>query len=395
MTDKLNKKENSTSNFSTEEKSEVTQEIKKSKLRKSLSRLKRRVLKHLWLVRTALVVGILGVLYLAFLFLGIVVRKTGVGYYLKLASDFVFTPSEKIDSINSRTNILILGKGGTGHEAPDLTDTMMLVSISHTDSSITLISLPRDIWIPDLKTKLNSTYYWGNKKQSLVAGFNDSRGSGGLILTKSEVERITGQPVQYGMVIDFSGFEEIVDILGGVDVEVEHSFVDEKYPIEGKENDECGGDPEFKCRYETISFDKGVTHMDGELALKFVRSRNAEGDEGTDFARAARQQKVISAIKNKVLTREILLSKEKLRQLQEAFSKYVETDIDTEAGAILARYTYDARDNVTSYVLPEDLLVNPPISPEYDNLYVFIPKGDSWDEVHTWVKCILTKESCN
>lgn len=387
----VDEKENLTSNFSTEEKSVVFQKLKKTKLRKFLSKFKRRVLKHLWLVRTALVLGILGVLYLIFLLLGVVVRRTGVDYYLKLASSFFFTPSEKVKSINDRTSVLILGKGGEGHEAPDLTDTIILASFVHDNPSITLISLPRDIWIDDLRIKLNSAYYWGNKKKSLVETSSSTQ-KGGLILAKSEVEKITGQPVSYAIVIDFNGFREIIDVLGGVEVEVENSFTDKKYPIAGHENDDCGeDDPEYMCRYETVSFQKGTIHMEGETALKFVRSRNAEGDEGSDFARSSRQQKVITAIKDKVLTREILFSPEKLRQLRDVVAKYSETDIDAEAGVILARRLLQARDNVSSFVLPEDLLVNPPILPIYDNLYVFVPKGDSWEEVYSWVEEILAK----
>jgi LCP family protein required for cell wall assembly len=114
----------------------------------------------------------------------------------------------------------------------------MFVSIDHISPSFTIISLPRDIWIPALRAKLNSVYYWGNQKEE----------GGGLPLSKSVVEEIVGQPVEYGIVIDFEGFQEIIDVLGGVEVNVERSFTDERFPIEGKENDECEGDPEYKCR---------------------------------------------------------------------------------------------------------------------------------------------------
>src|SRR5690606_11303223 len=121
-------------------------------------------------------------------------------------------------------------------------------------------------------------------------------------------EFVTGEPVHYAMVMDFSGFKEVIDTLGGVEVDVEHSFTDTEYPIAGRENDLCDGDPEYRCRYETIEFKQGRQYMDGETALKFVRSRHAEGDEGNDFARSACQQRVISAIREKVLTTGILFN---------------------------------------------------------------------------------------
>jgi LCP family protein required for cell wall assembly len=357
----------------------------------TLSRIKRKILKHTWAIRGLIIAAILAGAYLGFLLFGQVIQKSGSGFYLGLAKDFIFTPETKIETFRDRTNILILGKGGEGHEAPDLTDTIMFASVGQSD--VALISLPRDIWIPGLRTKLNSVYYWGNKKQP----------DGGIILAKASVEEIVGVPVHYAMVIDFTGFKKIIDILGGIEVDVETTFKDEKYPIPGRENDLCEGDSEYRCRYETLSFTQGRQVMDGETALKFVRSRNAEGDEGTDFARAARQQKVISAIKDKVLNRKILFSPRKLLELKKAVEDSSETDINSSTGAILARRFFSVRDTIDSHIMPEDLLERPPYSPMYDNLYVFIPKVEdpddvterSWSEVHTWVECILEKtENC-
>jgi len=362
----------------------------------ALSRLKRKIFKHVWLVRGMIILSLLaGVVLILFLILRSVSR-TSFGTNISLAKNFVFTPIDQIDSYMHRTNILILGKGGEGHEAPDLTDTMMFASVDHSDSSVTLISLPRDIWITDMKTKLNSVYYWGNKKQPPVQRTSGPEETGGgIILAKSTVEEILGQPIHYAVILDFSGFKKIIDVLGGVEVEVETTFTDNKYPIAGRENDLCGGrDPEFKCRYETIRFEKGTQFMNGETALKFVRSRNAEGDQGTDFARAKRQQQVIAAIKGKVLSREILFSPKKLMELQEKVSESIETDIPAPAGAILARRFIQSKENITSKVLAEDLLIHPSTSPKYDNLYVFIPKIEDWSEVQTWVQCVLQK-GCN
>jgi len=113
------------------------------------------------------------------------------------------------------------------------------------------------------------------------------------VLAKSVAEEIVGIPVHYAVVVDFDFFQKVIDELGGIEVDVETDFVDDRYPIKGREDDLCNGDPKFSCRYETVEFKKGLQFMDGGAALKFVRSRNAEGDEGTDLARIARQEKVI------------------------------------------------------------------------------------------------------
>lgn len=325
---------------------------------RAFQRIKRRLLKHIWLVRIGLLASIFLGAYLFFALIG-----------------FIFAPASKVETMAGRTNILILGKGGEGHVASELTDTIIFASVSHNNPRVTVVSLPRDIWIPAIRAKINSAYYWGKQRQE----------GGGLILAKSTVEEIVGQPVQYGLVVDFSGFTKIIDVLGGIEVNVERVFVDEKYPIPGRENDLCDGDKEYKCRYETIKFESGAKLMDGETALKFVRSRNAQGEEGTDIARAARQQKVLLAIREKILSPAILLSPRKLLSIWRAVKNSIESDISADTGVVLVRRALDAREEISTFVLSEELLENPPVSPRYDNQYVFVAKKGDWSEINKWV----------
>lgn len=337
-------------------------------------------MKHIWIARASFLAVSAVFLYLIFLFFGFILRGTPIARFAGLTADFVFSPQAKIASVEGRTNILILGKAGGDNTAPDLTDTIIFSSISHTKKTIDMVSIPRDIWIPSLRAKLNSAYYWGNQKQA----------DGGLILAKSTVEEIVGQPIHYAVVVDFSGFRGIVDALGGVVVDVEEGFIDNKYPIAGRESDECGGgDPEFLCRYETVEFGQGIQMMDGEVALKFVRSRNAEGNEGTDFARTQRQQKFLRAIGTKALSPSTLLYPKKLLALWRATQAATETDMPPQAIAVISKKILQSKGNLTSAILSEDLLFSPPISPEYDNLYVFVPANGSWEEVHKWVEEML------
>lgn len=382
-----------TSNSITEE--EMPVEIKDKPLtrrRVLLSKIKRRALKHLWVVRGVIAVGVVIIFISVVVGFGLMFKESLIGKYMNLFTNFVFAPSEKIESFSGRTNILILGKGGAEHEAPDLTDTMILVSISYENSDIHMLSIPRDIWMPAIRAKINSAYYWGNQKEN-NSGFDNGVGSGGMVLSKASVEEVVGIPVHYAVVLDFGGFVEVINVVGGIEVNVKRSFVDDKYPIEGRENDECGGDPELKCRYKTIEFTQGMQVMDGETALKFVRSRNAEGDEGTDFAREERQQLVINSLKEKLLSRNILISPKMLLSIKNVLVEYTETDLEEDELSVLARYVFDARECVESAVLPEEFLENPEISPKYDNLYVLIPRDDDpetpehdWSRVHEWVE---------
>ncbi len=352
------------------------------------SRLKRRIFKHVWIVRLSILLGAMLLILLVSTLLSSRVENSDTSLYISLAKNFITKPTQDLVSANGRTNILILGKGGAGHEAPDLTDTILIASFALDNPEIVLVSLPRDIWIEDLRTKLNSVYYWGEQKQV----------GGGAPLTKSIVEDIVGVPIHYTLVVEFENFKKIINTVGGLEVQIENSFVDDKYPVKGKEADECmpeltvqvrkvsGKDIEFSCRYETISFEKGLVYMDGETALKYVRSRNADGDEGTDFARVKRQQQLIKALQNKLTSKEFLMSLGLVKEVIDLISSNIQTYIEPTDVAILARLAYDGRENVKSYTIDEEFLVNPEQSSMYDNLYVFLPKGETWEEVQRWYR---------
>ncbi len=282
-----------------------------------------------------------------------------------------------------------MGRSGAEHEGADLTDTMMVMSIPLGVGEIKTVSIPRDVWVPELMAKINSAYYWG-KNGSAYFSLQDT--GGGISFAKRIVGQIIGQVVQYGVVIDFSAFKDMVDAVGGISVDVEHPFVDRLYPIEGKENDSCNGDTFLACRYETVIFDSGVQTMDGETALKFVRSRHAEGDEGTDIAREVRQQKVIEAIKNKITQPETYLSTKRILALITITNKYIETDVDLPTAGIIVRKALENSENISQENFPEDLITVPKTSAIYDNLYVFVPKAGNgnWSEIQKWFSSKLS-----
>jgi polyisoprenyl-teichoic acid--peptidoglycan teichoic acid transferase len=299
-----------------------------------------------------------------------------------LAGIFLKSSESKMKSQDGRVNVLILGKGDIGHAGADLTDTMMLASVSLAKHSVNLISIPRDIWIPEIRAKINSAYYWGRQKPEF---------GGGLPFAKKNVEAIVGIPVNYALVLDFSSFKEIVDALGGVKIDVANSFTDSLYPIAGREEDTCNGDKEFRCRYETVHFEKGTNYMDGTTALKYVRSRNGDNNENTDIAREARQQKVISAIKSKILSKGTLLNPIKLYKVWRVVKSSVETDMDFPSIAVLGKEMLTVDGNILSSVVPDGLLINPPESQRYDFQYVFVPKAGDWNEFQSWIRETLSK----
>src|SRR4030042_2585549 len=113
-----------------------------------------------------------------------------------------------LKSDKDRVNALFLGIGGQGHEGPDLSDTMILASIDKKTHDVVLISIPRDVWVPDTKSKINAIYAFGLEK-------NDE----GLPLAKKTVSELFGIPIHYALRIDFDGFIQGINLAGGLDVD--------------------------------------------------------------------------------------------------------------------------------------------------------------------------------
>ncbi len=246
-------------------------------------------------------------------------------------------------------NFLLLGYGGAQHDGAYLTDTLMIVHLDMEKKKATLVSLPRDLWVKiptksgeDFHEKVNAVYQMGLFKNNYPDIPNKyAKEQGAAELLKEVLGKVTGLPIDNYVAINFDGFMKAVDLLGGVDVNVEKTFDDYEYPVDGKEKDLCGKEekdlPElekiatespvlaFPCRYEHLHFDKGTTHMDGATALKYVRSRHSLQD-GTDFGRAARQQRFLEAVKDKVISFGFIT---KIPALMDEMQDYIRTDFDS------------------------------------------------------------------
>lgn len=365
--------------------------LSRKQVKTYLSKLRRLIVRYFPQIRIGLIV--IGIILLILIMRALLPFLVAGGRIVKgTISGGVSLVSQSADDLqgeNGRVNLLLLGISGEGQTGADLTDTIIFISANPKTGNTLMLSLPRDIWLASMRAKLNTAYHYGNQKKL----------GGGLVLAKASVSEILSQPVNYGLVIDFGGFEHIVDILGGVTVNVENSFDDYYYPIPGKENDECGGDPEYRCRYEHLHFDAGEQEMNGERALKYVRSRYAEGDEGTDFARSRRQQRLLSAIKERLFSFKILANPFKLIQLVKAVRQNFETDIPQKDWGGMAKLLLKMRSGeLRSEVLDggaegkEGYLINPPSNPEkYDNHWVLIPRTGDWKEIQAYIKDLLSE----
>lgn len=337
---------------------------------------------------------------------------------------YVTGQGSSLQSEDGRVNVLLLGMAGGTHEGATLTDTIMVASFDSETKTVNLISLPRDMWLTTAKAKINALYEMG-----LVRGT-------GLKYAETNFNQILGIQIPYAIRMDFSGFTKAIDVVGGVDVNVTNSFDDYLYPIAGKETDYCGltekdmqiddtqakqlgidsgahkvlidalgeiatasatiGGPiiytednigiYFPCRYEHISFTKGMTHMDGTTALKYVRSRHGTGVEGSDFARSRRQQLVLQAFKDKVLSVGTLTDVNKIIGLVKTFGNSVETDIPESQYlefAGLVKQVKGTKSMVLSNGGSNPLLINPPVT-DY-GAWVLIPPNNDFTMIKNTV----------
>ncbi len=297
-------------------------------------------------------------------------------------------------------NILLLGYGGPRHDGAYLTDTIILAHIDTKKKKVVLISIPRDLWVDvptysgkPFYTKINSLFEMGIMKKKNPDIKVESGIEGGVELLEKDIYKITGLKVDNFVAIDFSGFEEFIDMLGGVKIYVKKSFDDYEYPRFGHEDDLCGKSedelPElekiatkslvlaFPCRYEHLHFDKGWQVMNGERALKYVRSRHALQDGG-DFARSRRQQEVIEAIENKLISFNVI---SRLGSLLQRLAPHVKTDLELDQIKNFALKLKNGRGySVTTFVL------SPPLLKEgYSSYgaYILVPqKGiDKWRDI--------------
>jgi len=213
---------------------------------------------------------------------------------------------------NGFTNILLLGQGDRDHDGKDLTDTVIVASIdpSKTKSAV-LLSLPRDLYF--LKTekmgkgRLNSLY----RDYKILLKHKGLKEAEASQEAMKELAAVIGEhlnlPIHHVIKADFTGFVKAVDAAGGVDVTVPYDINDTEYP------DENYG-------FQTFSIAAGPAHLDGETALKYVRSRHTS----SDFGRSARQQQFIVALGEKVKAQKLYRNTGTVAEMMRIFSEHVE-----------------------------------------------------------------------
>ena len=312
-------------------------------------------------ITTGLFVAIITVVILFFYGCEVIVSKIGVINIIG-----IFGEQLKTDSYGN-TNVLLLGVGGEGHDGAYLTDTIIVASIDQSNKLVPMLSIPRDFYV-DVEggTRINNLYELGKNKYGI---------EGGLKLVEEAIEDMTGVDIQYHVLINFAGFKDMVDSLGGVEIYVDEAINDPYYPL-----DET-------IQYQTFSLPAGLQQMDGDTALKYARSRKTT----SDFDRSKRQQKLLFAIKDKAMSKGVLLNPGKIKDLYSSVDANIETNFSIRNIIELAKISQDFnKDNIITKVMTDD-----PTScggflyvPERDffgGAYVLVPIGNNYDFIHQYV----------
>jgi LCP family protein required for cell wall assembly len=311
-------------------------------------------------------------------------------------------------------NILLLGYGGKDHSGGFLSDTIILLSLNKEKKTAYLISIPRDIWInlpldwENLKAaKINEAYAIGIDDIKYPNKKPEFRGkTGGGNMAKYATNQVTGLSVDYFVSVSFDQIVKIIDTLGKIKVDVPVSFTDEYYPIKGLENETCGKTPEemetlkqrysgfelekqYKCRYETISFEKGIVEMDGTTALKFMRSRHS-ATYGGDFSRSQRQMAVLKAIKEKLISLDAF---SKIDELFPELSSLVTTDLNLSTTKDLVGFLGKPEEyKIKEINLSTENVLTESKGPQ--GQYILLPKSGfgNWQDTQNFIRKEMEKE---
>lgn len=231
-------------------------------------------------------------------------------------------------------SILLLGTDTRAGQQSIRTDAMILLIYDPKNATASLLPFPRDLWveIPGYgENRINAAYQIGESK--LGPGY-------GGALAKETVANIMGFPINHFVLIDFNGFKKVIDLLGGISVDVPKAIDDPRYPTDD---------------YSTIAlhFDAGVQSLDGERALQYARTRHAD----SDFGRNQRQQQVLMAIFQRIREQGLFNQLTKINDYTSAMRDYIRTDITSPEMLSLAKSASSLRqDDILRFAIGSDMI---------------------------------------
>lgn len=338
--------------------------------------------------------------------------STNGGFFQNIVGFLPGVNNEVKGEDEDRINILVLGMRGANVPGGGLlADTIMVASVKPKENKVAMISIPRDFYVDNpalgTKSKINAVYAYGEQKAS----------GQGLEDMKSVVGDIIGLEIHYGTVINFKGFSDLVDALGGVEITLNQPFTE---PLQFKEAHVCDpnvftvptGKYEYKknekgrivaqyplCTNPRVEcggefyLPAGAQTLNGDKALCYVRSRVTSND----FDRARRQQLVIQKMKEKALSLGTLTDFEKISDVFDSLGNNVQTDMQLwEMKRMFELYKKMNNPQMYQKVLEnssEGLLYNPPAELYPGAGYILRPIGDNYDKIKEMARDIFPNET--
>lgn len=251
-----------------------------------------------------------------------------------------------------RSNYLFLGM--RGKDDPDgglLTDAIMIVSIKENTNEAALVSIPRDLYV-------EFPFRFSGKINSAFAQGEEHKGKG-IEWARSSVEKITGLYIDNVVVLNFNAFKELVDILGGIDIVRDTSFLEEQ---------------QWGYRFYLPA---GRNHLDGRTALAYIRSRFSS----SDFDRLKREQEVLLAIKDKLFSLGVVADPVKMFRIINIISKNARTDISLKKIRNFLTAANKIKWENVKRVAFDDSYEGVLYASTKDGAYVLLPKSGNWSEV--------------
>lgn len=271
--------------------------------------------------------------------------------------------SKFVKSGDGRFNMVIVGIGGENHPGGNLTDSIQVMSMDTLNHTVAFTSVPRDLYVtyPGIgRTKINAVYTYAEQKKT----------GDGAVALRTVIGQVLGVKVSNFALIDFTGIKDIVDSIGGIEVDVPKALNDPLYPAADM------------IHYDPLYVKAGLQTMNGEMALKYARSRETT----SDFDRSMRQQIVIAAIKKKALSIGVLTNPTKITNIIAALGKHFRTDLQVdEIRTLIDVYRQVAPESTGGFVLDTSSalgLLTSVSSPVY---YAYpIPGFDRYDDINQW-----------
>lgn len=223
-------------------------------------------------------------------------------------------PEPVLTTFDKPLTILLLGSDRRPAESsPSRTDAIILLAIDPTKQRIAMLSIPRDLLvsIPGYGwARINAAHVYGDVYPAL---------GGGFALAQQTIGQVVGVPIDYTLLVDFQGFINIIDTMGGVPVQVTKSLYDPRFPT-------------MDYKFREVSFEPGTFTMDGITTLTYSRIRHPDND----FERMTRQQAVIAGIANRLREGNFLQTVETTAQLTDALIGHATTTMPRDLIIALA-----------------------------------------------------------